>query len=258
METLHQHTHTHGEFRLRFGRPLPLGVSYAPGGITFSVFSAHATRCTLVLFHAGEEGPYEEIPYPKEFQIGHVFAMTVFDLDPEGLEYGFRMDGPFAPREGHRFDRRHILLDPEARVISGRDVWKKPLRNGSPDAYPLRARILTESFEWERDRPFFTPTNELVIYEMHLRGFTRHDSSGVAFPGTFEGMREKIPYLKELGVNCVELMPIFEFDEMENTRTNPLSGETLCNYWGYSTVGFYAPKSGFAVTGGENRQVMEF
>ncbi|HET7238081.1 MAG TPA: alpha-amylase family glycosyl hydrolase, partial [Terrimicrobiaceae bacterium] len=121
----------------------------------------------------------------------------------------------------------------------------------------FRGRIPFHQFDWGHSRPLKRPESEMVIYEMHVRGFTAHPSSGAKHPGTFDALREKIGYLKELGVNCVELMPIFEFDELENQRTNPLTGEQLCNYWGYSTLGFFAPKAGFAATGKHGTQVYE-
>ena len=242
-------------FRLRYGHPLPFGASLVPGGINFSVFSSHAMACTLVLFQKGEQRPFAEIPFPPEFRMGDVFAMMVFDLDPRDIEYGYRMDGPFNPHAGHRFDQRHVLLDPFARSIGGRSVFCAPPRKG--DIFPHRGRIPENDFDWEHDRPLDLPVSELVIYELHVRGFTRHASSGVFHPGTFEGLREKIPYLVELGVNCVELMPVFEFDEHENFRTNPDTGEALCNYWGYSTLAFRAPKAGFAARGGEGQEVNE-
>ena len=249
------HTHTHGEFRLRYGHPLPFGATHVPGGINFSVFSAHATACTLVLLKRDAPEPFAEIPFPPEYRLGHVWAMTVFDLDYEQIEYGYRFDGPHDPREGLHFDPTRILLDPNAREIGGRDIWKQGER--SP-IYPYRGRIPFDQFEWEHTRPLKRPESEMVIYEMHVRGFTAHPSSGVKHPGTFEGLREKIGHLKDLGVNCVELMPVFEFDEQENQRTNPLTGEQLCNYWGYSTLGFFSPKAGFAATGRHGTQVAEF
>jgi len=249
-------THEHGEFRLRYGHPLPFGVSLVPGGINFSIYSSHATDCTLVLFEKGGAQPVAEIPFPSEFRIGHIWAMIVFDLDHTKLQYGYRFGGPWDPKKGHRFDRSNILLDPFARSIGGRDVWMK--RPAEDEIYPHRAQICDEDFDWDHDRPLRLPTTDLVIYEMHVRGFTRHDSSGVRHPGTFDGIREKIPYLKSIGVNCVELMPIFEFDEFENTRTNPVTGEQLCNYWGYSTVGFNAPKAGYAASGATGGQADEF
>jgi len=250
------HTHVHGEFRLRYGHPLPFGASHVPGGVNFSIFSTHATACTLVLFEKGDPAPFAEIPVPPECRLGDVWALTVLDLNYEAIEYGYRFDGPYDPREGLHYDPRHILLDPYAMDIGGRAVWRQPEPPG--EIYPFRARIPYEQFDWGHDRPLTRCESELVIYEAHVRGFTAHSSSGTKHPGTYYALREKIPYLRELGVNCVELMPIFEFDELENTRTNPLTGEPLCNYWGYSTLGFFAPKAGFAATGWHGTQVIEF
>ncbi len=242
-------------FRLRYGHPLPFGASLVPGGVNFSVFSSHATDCTLVLFEKGAQRPFAEIPFPPEFRMGDVFAMMVFDLDPGNIEYGYRMDGPFNPHAGHRFDRRRILLDPFARSVGGRPVFCGPTR--ARDIYPHRGRIPLNNYDWEHDRPLDLPVSELVIYELHVRGFTRHSSSGVTEPGTFDGLREKIPYLLSLGINCVELMPVFEFDEHENFRSNPETGKPLCNYWGYSTLAFRAPKAGFAARGPHGHEVDE-
>jgi len=250
------HTHEFGQFKMRYGHALPYGASHVPGGVNFSIFSAHATSCTLVLFRKGAAEPFAEIPFPPECKIGDVFTMIVYDLDYEEMEYGFRMEGPWEPRTGHLFDPKNILLDPFAREIGGRDVWLD--RPTGKEIYPHRARMPYEDFDWGHDRPLNLPVEDLVIYEMHIRGFTRHPSSGVRHPGTYEGMIEKIPYLQSIGVNCVELMPVFEFDEWENTRVNPETGRQLCNYWGYSTVGFYAPKSGYAATGHHGTQVSEF
>jgi glycogen operon protein len=248
-------THIHESFRLRAGQLFPFGATIVPGGINFSIFSSHATSCTLVLFRKGEAEPMVEIPFYEEFRIGNVYAMTVFDLDPEEVEYGFRMEGPYLPDEGHRFDSTKVLMDPYAKVIGGRDVWGTP-----PDwdnVYPHRARPVLNDYDWESDRPLEIPIEDLIIYEMHVRSFTRHPSSGVRAPGTFDGLREKIPYLKQLGVNCIELMPVYEFDEFENSRHHPETGELLLNYWGYSTVGFFSPKAGFAATGRFGMQVDE-
>jgi isoamylase len=248
-------THHHAGFALRAGFPLPFGATVLPRGVNFSVYSRHANTATLVLFEPGVAAPVAEIPFPPEFRIGDVFAIMVFDLDPDNFEYGFRLDGRHAPAEGHRFDVAQILLDPMARSVSGRDVWGSPLDPSRP--CPYRARIVAEDFDWEGDRPLDLPIEDLVIYEMHVRGFTRSPTSGVKFPGTYAGIREKIPYLKALGVNCVELLPVFEFDELETPRSNPLTGERLYNYWGYSTVGFYAPKAGYAATGRVGMQADE-
>jgi glycogen operon protein len=251
-----QPTHVIAGYRVRMGRALPFGASFVGGGgINFAALSSHATGCTLVLVEKGQSEPMAEIPFPDEFRIGNVFTMIVFDLNFEKLEYGFRMDGPWSPQEGHRFDKTKTLLDPYAKAIGGRDVWQTP--PNWKDFYPYRARLVPDDFDWENDRPLETPIEDLVIYEVHLRGFTAHPSSGVKWRGTFAGLRDKIPYLKELGVNCVELMPIYEFDEFENSRVHPETGELLLNYWGYSTVGFFAPKAGYAATGRLGMQVDE-
>lgn len=249
-------THNYQGHNIRAGRVYPFGASRVPGGVNFSVFSRYATDCTLVLFERGAKEPFAEIPFPDDFRIGNVYTMIVFDLDYEMIEYGFRMDGPFDPRHGHRFDKEQILLDPYARVIGGRDVWLNG--HDHDDIYPHRARISYDDFDWQHDLPLETPIEDLIIYEMHVRSFTAHESSGVKQPGTYAAIIEKIPYLKELGVNAIELMPVFEFDEYENTRINPMTGEPLVNYWGYSSVGFFAPKAGYAATGVLGMQVDEF
>jgi isoamylase len=249
-------THTYQNFKLRRGKPFPFGTTLVPGGVNFSIFSSHATSCTLVLFEKHNTTPFAEIPFPDEFRIGNTYSMVVFGLDYENLEYGYRMDGSNNFKEGHWFDKSKILLDPYAKAIGGRDLWGK-----TPDwneIYQHRARIPFDDFDWENDRPLEIPPEDRIIYEMHVRSFTRHPSSKVKHPGTLAGIREKIPYLKELGVNAIELMPIFEFDEFENSRTNPQTGQTLYNYWGYSTVGFFAPKAGYAATGKFGMQIDEF
>ena len=248
-------THRHGDFKLRPGRAFPFGVTLVPGGVNFSVFSRNATSCTLVLFDKGAPEPMAEIPFPDSFRIGNVWCMIVFDLDAETIEYGYRMEGPFDPVVGHRFDSSKILLDPYAKAVGGRDRWGQP--PDWEDIFPHRGRMVFEDFDWEDDRPPEHPMEDLVIYEAHVRSFTAHPSSGAKYPGTFAALRDKIPYLKELGVNCIELMPIFEFDEFENSRQDPTTGETLYNYWGYSTVAFFAPKAGYAATGRFGMQVDE-
>jgi isoamylase len=249
-------THKYGEYQLRPGKPLPFGATISPGGgVNFSVYSRHATYCELVLFWKREPEPFATIPFPDEFRIGNVFTMVVFDLEYENIEYGYRMDGPFDPEEGHWFDRTRFLMDPYAKAIGGRDIWgEEPDWN---DKYPHRARIFYDDFDWEDDHPLEIPLEDLIIYEMHVRGFTQHPSSGVKYPGTFAGIRWKIPYLQDLGVNCVELLPIHEFDEFENSRISPENGKRLMNFWGYSNVGFFAPKAGYAASGKFGMQVDE-
>jgi glycogen operon protein len=248
-------THRRDDFMLRAGQPYPLGARFVPGGVNFAVFSRYADSCTLVLFEKGSNTPLAEIPFPAEFRIGHVFAMVVFDLDYEEIEYGYRFEGPYRPHEGHHFRREQILLDPYTRAVNGRAVWGQ---TPDPD-HPFQHRGLLpyDDFDWVADRPLETPAEDLIIYEMHVRGFTRHPSAGVKHPGTYAAIRDKIPYLKQLGVNCVELMPIQEFDEFDNDFVNPETGEPLMQYWGYDPVNFFSPKAGYAATGVYGMQVDE-
>jgi len=230
--------------KYRIGKVLPYGASIVPDGVNFSIFSNRATHCELLLYHYGEEAPYVVIPFPDEFKIGNVYSMIVFDVDYETVEYGYRMDGDYNPENGDRFDRKKVLLDPYAKAISGRTVWgKEP--NWEND-FQHRGKIIYDDFDWQGDVPLRLPMSDLVIYEAHVRSLTKHESSGAKYPGTFAGLRDKLPYLKELGINCIELMPIFEFDEFENARE--INGNKLYNYWGYSTVGFFAPKAGYAAS----------
>jgi glycogen operon protein len=240
-------THEYQGFKLRPGKPLPFGATIVPSGVNFSIFSRSASSCELVLYKKHEKEPFAIIPFFREFRIGNVFSMVVFDLDYENIEYGYRMDGPNNFQEGHWFNKDKVLLDPYAKAIGGREIWGK-----EPDwsnEFQHRGRIIFDDFDWQGDMPIEIPVVELIIYEMHVRGFTRHPSSGVKYPGTYAAIKEKIPYLLELGINCVELLPINEFDEFENYRISELTGENLLNYWGYGTVGFFAPKAGFAATG---------
>jgi glycogen operon protein len=250
-------THEYMGYRLRPGKPFPFGATLVPGGVNFSIFSRHATSCTLVLFEKHARTPMLEIPFPDSFRIGNVHCMVVFALDCESIEYGYRMDGPHTPGSTHRFDPTKILLDPYAKAVGGRDTWGD--EPDWSDSFPHRGRLIFEDFDWEDDRPLETPIEDLVIYEMHVRSFTAHPSSGLKERrrGTYAGLVDRIPYLTDLGVNCVELMPVFEFDEFECSRTDPATGELLLNYWGYSTVGFFAPKAGYASTGAFGMQVDE-
>ena len=249
-------THELAGFRFRVGRPLPFGARRVPGGVNFAIYSSTATACTLVLFRQGEKKPMIEIPFPEDFRTGDVWAMTVFGLDEEDLEYGFRLAGPWDPQHGQRFDVTTILCDPYAHALGGRLRWRQ--LPDFTDPYQHRARLAFEDFDWAGDHQLERPIQNVVIYEMHLRGFTAHPSAKSNAPGAYAGLIEKIPYLRELGVNCVELLPVFEFDEWENHRRSPDGGDVLLNYWGYSTVGFFAPKAGYAATGALGMQNDEF
>ncbi|MBR4341934.1 MAG: glycogen debranching protein GlgX [Lachnospiraceae bacterium] len=233
-----------GDLEYCIGRVFPFGASIIEDGVNFSVFSKEALGCTLVLYHHGQDEPYIEIPFPEKFRIGNVYTMMVFGIAIETTEYGYRFDGEYAPEKGLRFDKNKVLLDPYAKSVSGRTVWGR-----KPDLsvqFQHRGQILHEDYDWEGDKPLELKHNELIIYEMHVRSFTAHPDSEIKFKGTYMGITEKIPYLKKLGVNCIELMPIFEFDEFENKRE--VNGIQLKNYWGYSTVDFFAPKAGYAAS----------
>ncbi len=229
-----------GDFHFRPGNPLSFGATVLPDGINFAIFSRHATSCSLVLFERGAELPMVEIPFLDACRTGDVYAMTVLDLDAEEIEYGYRLDGPWQPAQGHRFDAQHILLDPYAKAIGGLRHWRGDRYKNAP----YRARPYIGDFDWSGDQQLNTPLEDLVIYELHLRGFTA--AADVGAPGSYAGLIEKIPYLKSLGVNCIELMPIFEFDELDNRNFHPETGERLVNYWGYNPIGFFAPKAAYA------------
>ena len=233
-----------GKLQYRIGRVFPFGATIIDGGVNFSIFSKEATGCTLLLYHHGHRKPFVKIPFPQEFRIGDVYTMMVFGIDIETTEYGYCFDGVYDPSRGLRYNKDRILLDPYAKSVSGRSVWGRKPDPENP--FPHRGQFVYEDYDWEGDKPLEYSPKDLVIYEMHVRSFTQHPSSGVKRKGTFSGLLEKIPYLKELGVNCIELMPIFEFDELENTRE--AGGKRLVNYWGYSTVCFFAPKAGYAAS----------
>ncbi len=190
------------------------GATAIPGGVNFTVHSNGATAISLLLYHPGEDQPYGEIPFPEPYRIGNVYSMIVFRLDIAEFEYAYRVDGPYDPRKGLIFDRSKPLLDPYAKAVTGQREWGE----NQPGMQQYKARVVKNDFDWGNFSQPMVPNEDLIIYELHVRGFTKDSSSGVANPGTFEGLREKIPYLKELGVNAVELMPIFEFDEMQDYR----------------------------------------
>ena len=226
------------------GRPFPLGATIMGNNhINFSVNSVDAESCILQLYHSGEEKPYAQIHVPDDYRIGGNYSIGVFDQGPDNLEYTWCFDGRMEPDKGFRFDASLSLVDPYAKLISGREIWGEKKKHKKH----MHGLVVCEDFAWEGDKPLEIPIFDLVIYEMHVRGFTISKSSGVRHKGTFNGIVEMIPYLKELGVNCIELLPVFEFDELENPRT--YNGKRLYNYWGYSTVDFFAPKSAYAFSG---------
>lgn len=244
-----------GDYKFRAGAPYPFGAAIVPDGINFAISSCNAASCSLVLFNRAAEHPLIEIPFLESFRTGDVYAMTVIGLDPAEIEYGFRLDGPYDPPAGHRFDAQKILLDPYAKAIGGLERWGlSSVRSG---IYPYRARPHIDDFEWEGDQQLNTPLEDLVIYEMHVRGFTAHPSAAVTTPGTFAAIIEKIPYLLDLGVNCIELMPVFEFDELDNDNQDPETGARLHNFWGYNPIAFFAPKAAYSACSQPARELKQ-
>lgn len=230
-----------GGYQVRPGMYEMNGATAIPGGVNFTIHSNQATSCELLLFHRRESEPYTVIPFPDNYRIGNVFSMIVFGLQIEDFEYAYRVDGPYCPEKGIIFDKTKILLDPYAKAVTGQGIWGEKV-GGSENHY--HARVVRDDFDWEDDKQPLTPMEDIIIYELHVRGFTQDASSGVKCRGTFAGILEKLPYLKELGVTAVELMPIFEFDELRDARE--YEGNTLLNYWGYSTVSFFAPNTSYA------------
>ena len=224
-------------FRIRPGLYGSNGATALPGAVNFTVHSHGAYSCELLLYHRMENSPYAVIPFPENYRVGNVYSMIVFGLKITEFEYAYRLDGPWDPSKGLLFDKTKPLLDPYAKAITGQSVWG--VKRSDEDQY--HARVVRNNFDWKDVFPPRLSMSESIIYEMHVRGFTNHPSSGVKSPGTFAGLMEKIPYLKDLGITTVELMPIFEFDETQDARV--VGGKKLCDFWGYNTVSFFAPNT---------------
>ena len=256
------------------GLPTPLGTYPFGEGTNFAIFSRNATRIWLELFaDRDDEAPTHRIELdPDRHRTGDIWHVWVEGVGTDQF-YGYRAEGPYEPRGGHRFNPHRLLIDPYAGAITHRadwdfhraagydpdspqkdlSFWAEDNAGGSPKC------VVTDRYTgWERTRHIGRPWSETVIYELHVRGFTIHPSSGVDCAGTFRGLTEKIPYLKDLGVTAVELMPVYEFNEDELGRLNPLSGEELHNYWGYNPVAFMAPNGAYAHDGSSGEQVHEF
>ena len=259
---------------VRAGSPLPLGTQERAGGVNFALFSRHATRVRLELFeHPEDAKPARVIDLdPVRHRTGDVWHVWVAGINP-GQLYAYRVDGPYEPDKGHRFNFNRLLLDPFATAISQLPPWDFASARGYDASAPEQDLVISrqdnaasmpkcvlvnEPFDWDGDQPPRHPWSKTVIYETHVRGFTIHPTSGVRHPGTYRGLIEKIPYLKGLGVTAVELMPVQEFNEASVTRVNPRTGQPLKNYWGYDPVVFCAPKASYSSAGGSGQQKLEF
>ena len=237
-------------FKIRPGFFRMYGACVASNGVSFTINSHGATRCTLLLFKPQAPKPYARIPFPDSYRIGDTYSMLVYDIKPDEFEYAFSFDGPYEPAKGLLFNEENVLLDPYSRAVTGQRKWGEKPEGGKDFEY--RARVVKSSFDWGDIKQLEQPFEDLVIYETHVRGYTKDKSSGVSAPGTFAGLKDKIPYLKDLGINAVELMPIFEFDEMESARV--VDGVQLYNYWGYNTVSFFAPNTSYAFNEEHNHE----
>jgi glycogen operon protein len=261
-------------FKTYPGKPLPFGATLYEHGVQFSIFSRHATSIVLQFFDKSEDkDPSSEIELDpninKTGDIWHIFIEGI----KIGKLYGYRADGHYKPEEGLRFNKNKLLLDPYTQAVTGNFNWNLSDARGydinSPEGDisfctidsaggAPKCIVLGKYFDWGDDRPLKIPIRDTIIYETHIRGLTCHPSSQVKHPGTFQGLIEKIPYLKELGITAVELLPIQEFDEWEIMRKDPTSGKQLMNYWGYSTISFFAPKGRYSSSGAMGEQVREF
>lgn len=225
------------------------GATPLQNGVNFTIHTCGGTSCELLLFHRAQEEPFAVLPFPEAYKIGDVYSMIVYGLNIDEFEYAYRVDGPYCPEKGLLFDKNKILLDPYAKAVAGQRTW------GIRWDHTYHARVVKDRFDWGDMPQSKEELCDLIIYELHVRDFTHHPSSGVQHRGTFSGLMEKIPYLKELGINAVELMPIFEFDETMNSRT--VDGKQLLECWGYNTVGFFAPNSSYAAANEHNQEGTE-
>ncbi|MDR1787105.1 MAG: glycogen debranching protein GlgX [Treponema sp.] len=256
------------------GKALPLGATITDTGVNFAVFSRSAESVTLILFESAEpDSASIEIKLDKKKnRTGDMWHCHVQGLGPGAL-YLFRADGPYIPEKGQRFNPHKTLIDPYAKALTSFAHWDierclgyNPGEASTDLSYSYkddintqpRCVVVSDDFDWQGDRPLNYPLRFSVLYETHVRGLTRHSSAGVEHPGTYKGVIEKIPYFKDLGVTSLEFLPIQEFNEREVTLVNPRTGERLVNYWGYSTVAFFAPKGSYASNPAPGAQVAEF
>jgi glycogen operon protein len=241
--------------RIARGRCLPLGASALPDGVNFALLSRHGTSVSLVIYPIGSEEPMAEIVlHPRRNRTGDHWHVLVAGLPP-AFTYGWRVAGPQGP--GNFYDPTRVLIDPSATALSGNTRWGDSCEV-RPDSSARRSLYLRRSFHWQEDVPPLVPLEDSIIYELHVRGFTSHSSSGVRYPGTFTGLMEKIPYLQSLGVTAIELLPVHEFDECDCPFTDPTTGERLRNFWGYNSMAFAAVKASYARTGPDHGQMHEF
>ena len=241
------------DFGIQRGHALPLGTTVERGGINFSIYARHATGVVLVFFSPGEEQEIAAFPLDNKInRTGDVWHVFIAGLDP-GVEYAYKIDGP--QTLPHRYNPNLLLADPYAIALSGRITWAD---SSHKNTLFHRAILVNKEYDWEFDQPLNRPLADSIIYELHVRSFTQDKSSKVNNPGTFRGLIEKIPYLAELGITAVELLPITEFDELDNDRINPETGSTLRNLWGYHPLSFFAIKPAYSASELPGSEINEF
>ena len=263
-----------GNFTAEAGKALPLGATLSSRGVNFAIFSRHAAAITLILFEtADQNSAFIEITLADQmYRTGDIWHCFIPGLSA-GTLYLFRADGSYEPERGFRFNSYKVLLDPYAKALTDLSKWNMEASLGFiPGEYSAdltysgiddiktkpRCIVVDDDFDWQGDKPLNYPLRFSVLYETHVRGLTMHPDSGVTHKGTYRGVIEKIPYFKDLGVTSLEFLPIHEFPEHELDRQNPMTGEVLKNYWGYSTVAFFAPKASYAFDKSPGSQVKEF
>jgi glycogen operon protein len=261
-------------FETGSGHPQPLGARCGPEGVNFAVFSRNAISLELLIFGAPDDASpvFAYRLDPRMNRTGDIWHVLVRGIGPGAL-FLWLADGPYIPERGLRYNPHKALLDPYAQAITGSFVWDlSKARAYDPNSpaldlsfsseedagYMPKCIVVSDEFDWKGDRPLNYPLRHCVIYETHVRSLTLHPGSGAAHPGTFRGVVESIPYLKKLGVTSLEFLPVQEFDELENPHINPRNGERLTNYWGYSTIAFFAPKGRYSSAGSLGEQVTEF
>ncbi len=262
------------DLKVHNGKPMGFGAVLTPSGVNFSIYSRDAEKVSLVLFEKESDQKASQV---IEFdshnnRTGDIWHIFIEGLG-EGALYLYKVDGPYIPPKGLRFNPNKYLFDPYAKAFTSGSVFRsynKQWRHGFEgnlggelqdlSDFPKCVVVNDDNFDWEGDRPLNIPLEHSVIYETHVKGFTASESSGVApeIAGTYKGFSEKVEYLKALGITAVEFLPLFEFDENENANTNPRTGQMLVNYWGYSTIGFFAPKTSYAADRSPGGPVREF
>jgi len=225
------------------GNPLLMGVTVIGDEVNFAITAKYGSNCQVVLYEKGKDEEVARIPFENAQVIGNVYAMSVSGLDYSKYYYNFSVDG-------------EIVTDEYAKALSGKKNWGKACDN-------LKGIIINDDYDWQQDAPLNIPFDETILYRMHVRGFTKHATSKVKHKGTYLGIVEKIPYLKELGINMIELMPAYEFNEIKKENATSMKGQfaiesPVLNYWGYTDGYAFAPKASFAWTNTPGGEVEEF